>query len=380
MSKVVVQRCDVYELGLVYNKIKWAIDQLGGIEEIIPKHKTILLKPNLVVGTEPDNAVTTHPVIFEAIAKLLHENNYNIIYGDSPGLGNPEKVAAKAGLKEVADRYGLKHGDFSNGKQVSVPSSRVCKQFDIVNAFDEAEAIINLPKMKAHALQRITGAIKNPFGMVLGYNKATMHSRFTNAYIFAEMLVDLNNFLKVDLHIMDGIVAMEGNGPRNGDPTPMNVILVSKDPVAMDTVFCKLVGVNHMIMPTITYGQEYGIGSYENIELIGDSIEPLINQNFKIDHSKIKIEDANKFALLRKVVRRPYIEDEVCKTCGVCVEVCPIEEKAINWKNGDKSIPPIYDYTKCIRCYCCQEMCPHHAIEVKTPILGKILYGLKILK
>lgn len=380
MSKVVVQRCDSYDLELVYPKIKWAIEQLGGIESIIPKEKTILLNPNLVVGSAPENAVTTHPVVFEAIAKLLHEKNYKIIYGDSPGLGNPEKAAQKAGLKEVADRYNIKHGDFTNGQKISVPESKVCKQFDIVNAHFEADAIINLPKMKAHALQRITGAIKNPFGMVLGYNKATMHSRYTNAFIFAEMLIDLNNYLKVDLHIMDGIVAMEGNGPRNGDPTPMNVLLISKDPVALDTVFCKLVDVNHMIIPTIQYGQEYGLGSYDDIELIGDDITPLINKEFNIENTPVKIEDANKFAILKKVVRRPYIEADKCKTCGVCVEVCPLEDKALSWKKGDKTIPPIYDYTKCIRCYCCQEMCPHHAIEVKTPVLGKILYGIKILK
>lgn len=380
MSKVIVQECNSYDLDLIYPKIKWAIEQLGGIESIISKDKTILLNPNLVVGVDPKEAVTTHPVIFEAVAKLLIENNYKVIYGDSPGIGNPEKAAQKAGLKEVADRYNIKHGDFSNGKQVSVPSSKVCKQFEIVNAHFEADAIINLPKMKAHALQRITGAIKNPFGMVLGYNKATMHSRFTNAFIFAEMLIDLNNYLKVDLHIMDGIVAMEGNGPRNGDPTPMNVILVSTDPVALDTVFCKLVNVNHLIIPTIQYGQEYGLGSYENIQLIGDGIDALINKDFNVDHSPVKIEDANKFSILKKAVRRPYIVDDICKTCGVCVEVCPLEEKAVNWKNGDKSKPPVYDYTKCIRCYCCQEMCPHHAIDVTTPLLGKILYGLKILK
>ena len=380
MSKVVVKTCNTYDIDIVYPLIKDAINELGGIESIIPKDKTILLKPNLVVASEPELAVTTHPVVFEAISKLLVEENYNVIYGDSPGLGNPEKVAAKSGLKVVADKYNIKFADFSNGVQVSVPNSKVCKQFDIVNANFEADTIINLPKMKSHALQRITGAIKNPFGMVLGYNKATMHSRFTNAFIFAEMLIDLNKYLDISLHIMDGIIAMEGNGPRNGDPTPMNVLLISKDPVALDTVFCKLVGINHMIIPTITYGQEMGLGSHENIEILGDSIEPLINTSFNISHKKLTKEDKNKFSILKKVVRQPYIINDKCKKCGVCVEVCPLEEKAVNWETKDKSKPPVYDYTKCIRCYCCQEMCPHHAIDVKTPLLGKILYGLGLLK
>jgi len=380
MSKVVVLHCEEYDLDIIYPKLKWALEQIGGIETIIPVDKTVLLKPNLVVSALPEKAVTTHPVVFEAIGKILHEKKYKIMYGDSPGLGNPYSVAKKSGLVDVAEKYGMKFGDFANGKKISIPESKVCKQFDIVNAHFEADAIINLPKMKTHALQRITGAIKNPFGMVLGYNKATMHSRYTNAFIFSEMLIDLNKYLNVDLHIMDGILAMERNGPRNGDPIKMNVILVSTDPVALDSVFCKLVDLNPEIIPTITFGEKYGLGSYHDIEIIGDDFEPLINKNFNIPKSKLKIEDKNKFSILKHAVRRPYIEEDLCKKCGVCVEVCPVEGKAIDWNEEDKSIPPIYDYTKCIRCYCCQEMCPHEAIEVETPILGKVLTKLGLIK
>lgn len=380
MSKVVLLKCEEYNTELIYEKLKWALDQLGGIESIISKDKKVLLKPNLVVASEPENAVTTHPSVFEAIGRILKENDYPIYYGDSPGLGNPYKVAQKAGLNGVARELGMTYADFDNGKTISVPKSKVCKQFNIVNAKFETDAIINLPKMKAHALQRITGAIKNPFGMVLGYNKATMHSRFTNAFIFAEMLIDLNKYLKVDLHIMDGIVAMEGNGPRNGTPIEMNVLLISTDPVALDSVFCRLVDVNPEIIPTITFGEKYGLGNYHDVEIIGDDVESLINKNFDIPKNELRIEDNNKFAPLKHLVRRPFIKDDVCKTCGVCVEVCPLEEKALSWKNGNKKTPPIYDYEKCIRCYCCQEMCPHHAIDVETPFLGKIMYALKILK
>jgi len=380
MSKVVVLKCEEYDLDLIYPKLLWALEQLGGIEHIIAKEKVILLKPNLVVASSPEKAVTTHPVVFEAIGKILYEKGYKILYGDSPGLGNPFNVAKKSGLVSIAEKYNMIHGDFSDGKKISIPESRVCKQFDIVNAMFEADAIINLPKMKTHALQRITGAIKNPFGMVLGYNKATMHSRYTNAFIFSEMLIDLNKYLKVDLHIMDGILAMERNGPRNGDPIKMNVILVSTDPVALDSVFCRLVDVNPDRIPTITFGEKYGLGNYHNVELIGDELEPLINKNFNIPKTKLQVEDKNKFSILKNAVRRPYIEEDLCKKCGVCVEVCPVDGKAINWDNMNKKIPPIYDYTKCIRCYCCQEMCPHEAIDVETPLLGKILAKIGLLK
>lgn len=382
MSKVVVLNIEEYDLDIIYNRLKWGINQLGGIESFIPKGKKVLVNPNVLVGSDPKLAVTTHPVVFEAIVKILKENEYFVTYGDSPGYGNPEKVVEKAGLKAVGDKYELPLADFKNGETVHHPDGILSKQFKIANAVLETDAIVNVAKMKSHALQRITGAIKNPFGCVVGHNKALMHGRFSNAYNFAEMLIDLNNYLKVDLHILDGIVAMEGNGPRSGTPIKMNVIMLSKDPVAIDTLFCKLVNVNHMIIPTITYGEKYGLGSHSDIEVIGDDIESLINPDFEIEKTTIKeTEHHQSLSFLRKhVLKRPFIQEDICKKCGICVEVCPLEDKALIFKNNDKSNPPIYDYDKCIRCYCCQEMCPYNVIETKTPILGKILYGAKIIK
>jgi NAD-dependent dihydropyrimidine dehydrogenase PreA subunit len=208
-----------------------------------------------------------------------------------------------------------------------------------------------------------------------------MHGRYTNAYNFAEMLIDLNNYLKVDFHILDGIVAMEGNGPRNGHPTKMNVLMMSKDSVAIDTLFCKMVNLNPMIIPTITYGKKYGLGDYEDIEIIGEDLTSFVNPSFDIDRETIKKTEGNKLKLVRKyVIRRPIINEDICKKCGVCVEVCPVEGKAVNWQNGDKSKPPVYDYDKCIRCYCCQEMCPYHVIDTKTPLIGKLAYKLRLLR
>jgi len=180
---------------------------------------------------------------------------------------------------------------------------------------------------------------------------------------------------------MDGIVAMEGNGPRNGDPTQMNTILVSKDPVALDAVYCKMIDLEPTRLPTLLYGQKYGLGSYENIEIIGEDVLSFLNKDFDIPRDAVKQTERSKFDILNKyVLRKPFIVKDVCQKCGICVEVCPLEEKALSFKNNDKTIPPLYDYNKCIRCYCCQEMCPYKAIKTKTPVIGRIVYGLKLFK
>jgi formate hydrogenlyase subunit 6/NADH:ubiquinone oxidoreductase subunit I len=75
----------------------------------------------------------------------------------------------------------------------------------------------------------------------------------------------------------------------------------------------------------------------------------------------------------RLITPRPYIVHERCTRCGTCVQVCPVDPKAVDWRGGDRSVPPVHEYERCIRCYCCQEMCPERAIEVKTPPLGRII-------
>ena len=69
----------------------------------------------------------------------------------------------------------------------------------------------------------------------------------------------------------------------------------------------------------------------------------------------------------------PYIIDEKCTSCGTCVKVCPVTPKAVDYHNGDQTIPPVHHYDLCIRCYCCQEMCPSDAIEVQTPLPGRLI-------
>ena len=130
--------------------------------------------------------------------------------------------------------------------------------------------MISLSKMKPNALERITGAVKNSYGFVYGKNKAIGHTKYPSADSFARMLIDLNQYVKPRLYIMDGITAMEGNGPGSGDPVAMNLILMSTDPVALDSVFARLVYLKPEMVPTNYHGEKMGLGNCreENIEVV----------------------------------------------------------------------------------------------------------------
>jgi uncharacterized protein (DUF362 family)/ferredoxin len=381
-SKVALVICKDYEQKNVDAAIQKGIELLGGIEAIFSKEEKILLKPNLLAKAVPDKAVTTHPAVFKAVGSLLKTAGYgSLSYGDSPGnpIGGVARVAFACGIKEVADELQIKLGDFNSGREVYYEEGITEKHFIISNGILDCDGIINICKMKTHQLERITGAAKNMFGAVYGLNKGVFHAKYTDADSFAKMLADLNNFVKPRLNIMDGIVAMEGNGPQSGTPISMNVILFSRDPIAIDTVFCGLVGLNPELVPTNRRCYEYGVGTMraEEIEVLTEdgtiAIDDMTGKYGNLQFNVYRGKDTNTQLKMLKpfeplLEKKPYVVKTKCIKCGICVDACPIAEKAIELKEY-----PQYNYRTCIKCYCCQEMCPQKAIEVKTPWLARIV-------
>lgn len=379
-SRVVVIPCSSYDEELVYESMKAGITMLGGIDKFVKPEEKILVKPNFLSPAEEDKSIVTHPSIIKGMLRLLNENGYtNVKYGDSPGHGTCHAAAGKIGLNE-SNTYGAVLADMSEEVTVDFPEGKTCKEFHYCKEVVEADAIIGLCKMKTHMLERVTGAVKNMYGLVCGFRKAAGHVKFPNDGIFARAVADIHRSTPQRLHVMDGIIAMEGNGPASGVPTPMNVLLFSADPVALDTVFCHLIYLDPKFVPTNVQGADMGIGQMDDdkIEIIIGSVdgnlsvvekaelqEKLGNEKFDVARAVPKKTVLERFSVLSKRFgRRPAIDASKCIKCGICVNHCPVPEKAVNFKNG-KSAPPVYDYNKCIRCYCCQEMCPQKAIYVK---------------
>lgn len=367
-SKVALLFCDSYDSDQVYRKIKKGMELLGGWEKLIEKDEKILLKPNLVRKAPVERPVITHPSIVEATARLLREEGYEKIgCGDSCGVGSAAKVMEETGMDAILDRYHITMEDFNQGTQTG--------EFVLADPVRESDALINLCKMKTHALERVTGGVKNLYGCVSGLHKAQGHTKYSNADSFARMLIRLNMEIKPRLCIMDGIVAMDGNGPTSGDPITMNVILMSTDPVAADSVFCHLVHLDPEMVPTNVHGQKMGLGFWEKEKIcilteegeisMEEAVEKYGNKDYNVDRRKVRATMWNQLDFLMKPFqKKPYILTDKCRKCGVCVESCPVEEKALSFEKG-RNNPPVYHYRKCIRCFCCQEMCPFQAIGVR---------------
>lgn len=380
-SKVVVLLCEAYEEEQIYTLLKNGLKQLGGLETLIGKEEKILLKPNLLKKAEVEKAVITHPVVVGAFARILREEGYdNIVLADSCGHGTTRQVIQGTGIDAYLEKYQIPAIDYTKGVRVDNPEGIQAKEFILPQELLEADCVISLSKMKTHALERITGAVKNSYGFIYGKNKAFGHTKYPSADSFARMLIDLNQYVKPRLYIMDGITAMEGNGPGSGDPVAMNVILMSTDPVALDSVFARLVYLKPEMVPTNYHGEKMGLGhcQEENIEIVvADamhskqlvSMEDLVYRygkpDFNVDRTQIRSNVWTKLAKALNIFqKKPYIEPDKCIRCGICVNSCPVPGKAVEFRKG-KENPPVYDYKKCIRCFCCQEMCPKKAIKVK---------------
>ncbi|WKY46351.1 DUF362 domain-containing protein [Eubacteriaceae bacterium ES3] len=381
-SRVVIIGCESYDRDLVYQRLKTGIDLLGGIEQFVAADEKVLLKPNLLRGKDPDAALTTHPSVFEAVIRILQDAGIDdISFGDSPGVGTPAGAAKTSRLMEVANDFSIPLADFKDGETVDFFSGKVTKKFQIANGVLETDAIINLPKMKTHGLTRITGAVKNSFGCVYGLNKGLSHGRYQDAGSFSKMLIDLNRYLsgKMRLSIMDGILMMEGNGPASGNPRIMEVLMISDDPVALDATFARMIDLAPDYVPTIKYGHEMGLGSKdtEEILLLGDEFDLFYDPDFDVTRKPVDSEERSILAGFSKLngllLQKPVVDKDKCIGCGVCMEACPLEKKAIKMVKRSRRTYPLYLYHNCIRCYCCQEMCPEGAISVKTPLLGKLL-------
>jgi len=389
-ARVALVRCRSYDPEQVNQAVATGLSLLGGAERFVQSGEKIVLKPNLLVGSAPENAVTTHPSVFAAVARHLRAAGAELSYGDSPAIGRTEGVARRSGLAQMAEELGIPVADFSTPQTVSFHEGGLIKQFTVAAGVLAADGIISLPKFKTHGLIRMTGAIKNQFGCIPGVRKAEFHARLPQADLFSRMLVDLNRLLRPRLFVMDGIVAMEGNGPRGGSPRQMSVLLLSDDPVALDATACHIIALDPGLVPTITWGDIWGLGKSDQVEILGESLSSFVATDFVVNRRTADpsggasarvatvtgVRDRSRRLLRNWVVPRPVITPRLCTRCGTCVDVCPVSPKGVDFRTraGRKAVPR-YDYDHCIRCYCCQELCPEGAIDIKTPLLGRLIHG-----
>jgi len=368
-SSISLVKCDSYDPDLVLSATRKAVDLIGGISKYVRPKSKVLVKPNLLMAKGTEFAIDTHPVVVRAVVKLLKEIDCQIYLGDGPSvwgsqIENADNVYEKSGMNQLAKEEGIQLVQFQKNRwRCGLPLSAY---------LDECDFLISLPKFKTHDLMTLTGAIKNLFGLVSGPYKTELHKKYIKQEKFAKMLVDVYEEVRPALTIVDGIEAMEGDGPgSSGKVRKAALLLAGCDCVALDSVLALIMGLQPLDIFTTKEASKRGLGiaDIKFMEILGDKLEDAIEKPFQLPATsiikKIPLPILN---LAKELIRfYPKINYHNCTLCEACIQICP--EKVMSMKN--KRV--IIRYGGCISCFCCQEVCPSSAIKVKKSVIAQLI-------
>ncbi len=372
MESVALARCASYDLQQVRQQLDRLLASLGGMAAFVSAGQRVLLKPNLLSAKPPEAAVTTHPVLVQAVAELVQQAGGEVLIGDSPGIGTLERVAEKSGIAAVARKLGAQLVVFQETQRVS--GSGVFRQFELSREYLAADVVINLPKLKTHEMMTLTCGVKNLYGTVVGTAKAGLHlTAGRSKELFAGLLLEIAQARPVALTIVDGISAMEGDGPSSGTPRQLGWLLAGANPVAVDVVAGRLAKIPHELLPVEQEARRRKLpgANWEEIELLGEpfaAVEPPFRLPGGLD-VQFGLPVFLKDLLRNQLTPLPAADQRLCVLCGICRDACPPHAISIT-KNALK-----VDSGRCIRCWCCRELCPHQALVVKRGLLLRLLGG-----
>jgi uncharacterized protein (DUF362 family)/Pyruvate/2-oxoacid:ferredoxin oxidoreductase delta subunit len=337
-----------------------------------------LIKPNLLSATPPERAVTTHPEVVRAAVTLVREAGAEAWVGDSPG-GVEWNITRRAlevsGIGPAAIEAGAEIQDFDAGDAqfVDCPDGAILKRFAVARAALDADLVISLAKLKTHGQALYTGAVKNVLGCLPGGGKIRVHQLAPKSRDLAAALLDIYSIVRPRLALIDGIVAMEGNGPNVGDPRRLGLLIASEDCVAADAVACRIIGYPARSIHILRQAEErgLGIGDLRKIEVVGEPLESCVVPDFaRASNLFYELVPTLLGRLIGGAVRvDPEIMQEECRRCGLCQRSCPA--RAISEEE-----PFVIDHAACIRCFCCHELCPHGAVVLRRSFLVRAYEAL----
>lgn len=362
MTKVILKK-STYDYNMIKRTFFEIMDTIGG--DLIGKSNRVLIKPNLLSPASPEEAVLTHPMIVKAAVEYVLQKGACPQVSDSPAIGSFEKIMKNSGIRNALAGLNVACGAFDKSLKIDIgePFNAIEIAEDAINA----DVIINLPKLKTHSQMLLTLGVKNMFGCIVGYRKAEWHMRTgINRTMFAKLLILVYQRIRPRFTILDGILAMEGEGPgKSGRPRDLGILLGSRDAFAVDSTVCRMFGLDADRLPTLRVAREMGIAEADT-EIDGDL--PII-RDFRLPLISPLMYGPQKLHgfIRRHLLQRPISDNLNCQMCGECWKICPAG--AISLREERLS----FNYDRCIRCFCCIEVCPYGALHARETFPGGII-------
>jgi uncharacterized protein (DUF362 family)/NAD-dependent dihydropyrimidine dehydrogenase PreA subunit len=361
MTNVYIRKAS-YDPDVIRPLIQEMLESMG--PDWIAPGMRVLVKPNMLMPAAPDQAIVTHPLIVRSVAAYLLGKGAQVQVSDSPPIGSFRKLIRESGYDDALKDLDVDLKPFEKSIQVDIgpPFGAI----EIAQDAIEADLVINLAKLKSHAMMYLTLGVKNIFGTIVGLRKPEWHMRAgVDRIMFAKLLVQIYQAVSPGYTIIDGITALEGQGPgKSGQPRQMGLMIGGANGHAVDKTTCTLLGLAPDDLLTYRMAREHE--HFDGTVHVDGDIHIIDDFNFPELHSlSLGSDSLNRF-MRKYVIQKPVVDNNQCKLCGECWKICPAEVISHNTKGIN------FDYNNCIRCYCCLEVCLHGAIKAKEPLLGKL--------
>ena len=260
----------------VQANVTQVFDLLGGVENLIKKGSTVILKPNAGHAEPPESAVCTHPETIRAVIREVKKAQpKRIIIGEAAAVGcDTIECFEVSGITKMAEEEGVELWDMKRDTDlidVAIRGFRSnIEKVKLPRTLLEAEHLINLPILKAHASMVFSGALKNIKGVVQDQVHFLMHQ-----HNLTMAMMDVWSVCRADINIMDAMHAASGYSPHMPVPIDTNMIIGSTDPVATDLVACEVTGIDPDSVDYFKVAAETGLGctSLDDVEVVGTSIK-----------------------------------------------------------------------------------------------------------
>lgn len=211
--------------------VRTALRQLGGVERFIARGDVVVIKPNVSWDRTPEQGANTHPEVLAEVVRWCREAGAGDVIVTDASIDEPRRCFERSGIAAAARAVGA---------HVILPEERRFREVDlhgtvlgswpVLDPFLAADKVINLPVAKHHSLTGATLGMKNWYG-ILGGPRHQLHQRIH------ESLVDLADFMRPTLTILDAYRVLLRNGPGGGnlaDVVAARTLIAGTDPVAVD--------------------------------------------------------------------------------------------------------------------------------------------------
>ncbi len=272
-------------LGSDYPEVtRKAVEYAGGLGGIVKENDTVVIKPNLVKPSSPeDGIVTDYRVVLEIVNTVRKYGAGRVIIAEATPYGNVFELAK---YNEISGVELVDMNDFGKDDCYElIPQNSLTKEvLFIPKLYMDADVVISVAKLKTHFEYDagVTLSIKNSMGVPPTKFYGVDYKEKLHLLGLKEAIIDLNKIRKPDFSVIDGIIGGEGYGPLLVRPVKSNIVLAGIDPVAVDTVALNFMGFTLEEVPHVLLAAQEGLGTADlnKIKIVGADLD-LIKMKFE---------------------------------------------------------------------------------------------------